>query len=228
MQSKQIVCLANSRKIHGRCIAGREWSDNGVAGAWIRPVSNRSSREVSEYERQYENGSDPCVLDILVVPLVNRVPDGFQTENWLLHDEYYWGKAGEFSRHDLPKLLDTEERLWIDGDSTYNGLNDRISLELTNSLTHSLRLIRVEALTLSVFAPGEAFGNSKRRVQGRFKHSGQHYALWVTDPSYETKYLGKLNGNYALGACYLTISLGEPYEGSCYKLIASIIESELD
>ena len=44
---KRIVCLANSRKMHGRCVAGREWRD-GLAGQWIRPVSNREQQEVLE------------------------------------------------------------------------------------------------------------------------------------------------------------------------------------
>ncbi|MGH7707024.1 MAG: dual OB domain-containing protein, partial [Vulcanimicrobiaceae bacterium] len=36
---KRIVCLANSRKLQGRCVAGRELQKNGP-GAWIRPVSD--------------------------------------------------------------------------------------------------------------------------------------------------------------------------------------------
>ena len=72
--------------------------------------------------------------------------------------------------------------------------------------------------------PGEAFGNNKRRVQGRFRHAETQYALWVTDPRYERKYLSKLDGTYELGECYITISLEEPYQDSCYKLVATIFE----
>ena len=68
-----------------------------------------------------------------------------------------------------------------------------------------------------MFAPGEAFGNSKRRVQGRFSHAGIHYALWVTDPVRERAHLEKLDGFYEIGECYLTISLGEEYRDFCYK-----------
>ena len=97
-------------------------------------------------------------------------------------------------------------------------------MALLGQVETSLRLIHVSALTLAVFAPGEAFGNAKRRVQGRFVHAGRQYALWVTDPRYERKYLAKSNGHYEIGRCCLTISLGEPYGDACYKLIAAVIE----
>jgi hypothetical protein len=48
--TKRIICLANSRKLSGRCLAGREFVD-GCAGDWIRPVSSREHEEVSERER---------------------------------------------------------------------------------------------------------------------------------------------------------------------------------
>ena len=222
---KRIVCLANSRKLYGRCVAGREWSD-GRAGRWVRPVSEREHQEVSEYERQYEDGSDPRVLDVIDVPVLEPRPADYQTENWLLDPEYYWEKVGKLSWLDLPALADPVAPLWLDGYNTYNGQNDKIPLESAGSVGDSLKLIHVDHLDLSVFRPGEAFGNMKRRVQGRFVHARKEYALWVTDPGYERQYLAKLNGDYRIGECHLTISLGEPYGGACYKLIASVITGE--
>lgn len=224
--TKRIVCLANSRKLAGRCIAGREW-DGERPGDWIRPVSTRPGQEVSEYERQYEDGSDPKVLDVIEVPIVGRVEKGdenWQSENWLLDDEWYWRKAATYSSFDLPALVDASEPLWLDGFSTYHGSNDRVPLEVMDRIENSLRLIEVADLTLTVFAPGEAFGNRKRRVQGQFSHAGRSYALWVTDPVCERHYLAKLDGQYRRERSFLTISLGERYEGHCYKLIAAVIE----
>ncbi len=74
---KRILCLANSRKLSGRCIAGREIM-NKLPGPWIRPVSGREHQEVSEQERHYQDGSDPMVLDVIDVPLVEPRPHQFQ------------------------------------------------------------------------------------------------------------------------------------------------------
>ncbi len=223
---KRIVCLANSRKLAGRCVAGREWAAEKGKGAWIRPVSERSGQEVSEYERQYEDGSDPRILDIIDLPLKEWQPGGFQTENWLLDQGHYWKKVGSYSPFELSNLADPVKPLWINGHSTYNGRNDKIPIAATSGIKSSLRLIYVEDLAIRVFAPGEAFGNSKRRVQGRFVHAGQTYSLWITDPFHEKRYLSKLDGTYRIDGRYLTISLGEPYGDAVYKLIAAIIGSD--
>ncbi len=93
-------------------------------------------------------------------------------------------------------------------------------MSLLPGIESSLRLIRVDALTLSVFAPREAFGSGKRRVQGRFEYAGSRYALWVTDPKWERRYLSQPDGSHEVGECYLTVSLGEPFGDACYRLIA--------
>ena len=180
---------------------------------------------MSEYERQYEDGSDPQVLDVIDVPVLEPRPRDCQTENWLLDPEQYWERTGHLTPADLPALADPVSPLWINGHSTHNGLNDKIPSTATGSVADSLRLVHVDRLRLVVCRPGEAFGNNKRRVQGWFRHGDREYGLWVTDPGWERTYLAKLNGTYNVAECYLTISLGERYEDACYKLIAAIIPS---
>jgi len=219
---KRLVCLANSRKLHGRCIAGRELLQ-GKLGPWVRPVSDREHEEVSEYERQYEDGSDPRVLDIIDVPLIGAKGNRRQPENWLLDPNRYWSKTGEFEYENLHRLTDPQGELWVNGHNTSNGLNDFVPADEADRIGGSLRLIFVDGLRLRVYRPGLVFGNLKRRVQAIFSFGGFGYRLWVTDPLIETRYLDRADGVHALGSSYLTISLGEPLEDRCYKLVAAII-----
>jgi len=221
--AKRIVCLANSRKDSGRCLAGKEWSTDADPGSWIRPVSDRLDEEVSEHERQYKDGSDPQILDIIDVPLKSATPKAYQSENWLLDPDQYWKHIGRATWNDLGRLADNPAVLWRNDSSTQAGLYDRVSESDAQKLDSSLYLLYVSKLTVIVFAPGEAYGNSKRRVQADFKHRGVRYQLWVTDPLIERQYLAKDDGEYEVGECYLTVSLGKPHKGDCYKLVAAVI-----
>jgi hypothetical protein len=223
--TKTILCLANSRKHSGRCVAGIELIDE-VAQGWVRPVSARAGREVSEREREYADGSDPDVLDIIAVPLVEARPEGFQTENWLLDPDHYWEKIGTATWDDLADLQDRPETLWVNGASTYHGENDRVALDDAEALKNSLALIRVDHVRLQVHTPGDAFGDPKRVVRAHFTYSGATYALLVTDPRYKREYLARTDGDYDLEESYLTVSLGEPWNGYTYKLVAAIIERD--
>ena len=223
--TKRIVCLANSRKLHGRCVAGVELSA-GKTDNWIRPVSARQHQEVSEYERQYKDGSDPRLLDIVDVPLLEHQPNDYQQENWILDPESYWVKVGEFDWGGLHEIAERGGTLWRNGSSTYSGRNDRIPIGQVSAETSSLKLIHVDGLRLQVFSPGQAFGNSKRRVQARFQFAGIEYALWVTDPRIEREYLAREDGEHQIDNCYLTISLGEPYDDYCYKLVAAVLQKQ--
>lgn len=180
---------------------------------------------MSEYERQYADGSDPRVLDVIDVPLIGWTPGTYQQENWLLDPRSYWTKVGTVGWGDLPPFAQRSGTLWVNGHRTYHGLNDKIPEPVADQLTSSLALVHVSDLKLHVFAPGAMFGDDKRRVQAAFKHDGTRYRLRVTDPVYERRFLAQPDGEHRLGECYLTISLGEPYKDACYKLVAAIIES---
>lgn len=199
---KTIVCLANSRKHSGRCIAGKEALANGYGG-WIRPVSARPSAEVSEEERRYEDGRDPRILDIISVPFIAAAPLLYQTENHVIDPGHYWAKKGELPWTQLKRLVDPGATLWANGDSSYYGLNDRVRLELAAKLTTSLMLIEPEDLIMRVQTEGEEFGNPRRRVRASFKHSGASYIFAVTDPAAERAFLAKPNADYPLKSAYL-------------------------
>lgn len=225
---KRIVCLANSRKVNGRCIAGREITGSGPSG-WVRPISAREHEEVSERERLYEDGSEPDALDVIDIQFLRACPKNHQQENWLLDPRCRWEKVGSITWDDLKHFEEEDGPLWVDGHKTWNGVNDKVPPSVAMTLRSSLRLIHVPSLTLRHFAPSARFGNHKRRLQARFRHAGVLYALWVTDPFYEEPFLELPDGEYELGESYLTISLGEPNpaDGYCYKLVAAIIQREV-
>lgn len=218
---KQIVCLANSRKLSGRCVAGKEVVGSGYGG-WIRPISARPSAEVSEDERRYENGVEPRLLDIVEIPIIGATPHLHQSENHVIDAERTWAKKGEVPWIELKKLLDKPASLWVNEDSSRHGLNDRVRQDLAAKLTNSLLLIEPEDLTITV----QNEGSPKRRVRAEFKFKGTTYKLIVTDPIAEQVFLGKPNGTHPVRNAYLCVSLTEEFDGSCYKLVAAVISKE--
>jgi hypothetical protein len=221
--TKMLVCLANSYKGGERCVAGVEIGDG--SHRWVRPVSNRSGHGVSTGERQYPGGIEPQVLDIIFVPLLAHRPHGFQRENWLLDPTIRWRKAGRFGWGELGTLEDHPESLWVNGNSTTHGINDRVPNVATQPVSDSLKLIQVDRVTIQVQSdPWSPGGHPSVRAQ--FAYAGAVYTLKVTDPDYKASFQAKGVGNHKLGKSFLTISLSEEYDdGASYKVVAAIIES---
>lgn len=106
MYRRTILCLANSKKPpSGRCVAGKVFDQNG-AHDWLRPVSSRETREVSEDERRYEGGPKAQLLDIIEIPLHRHEPLTHQIENHVLADGHYWVRRGRATWDQVRACLD--------------------------------------------------------------------------------------------------------------------------
>jgi hypothetical protein len=219
---KEILCLANSRKHNGRCVAGIE-RVNGFA-RWIRPVSDRASHEVSAAERQYRGEVEPQVLDVIAVPLIKPQPIRFQKENWLLDPTLGWRRVRRAGWQELAALEQRPQRLWINGYDTSSGLNDCVPVEQEDAVVDSLKLIRVGSATIEVKAAHRNAMDQRPTVRARFRYFGTDYALKVTDPVYEERFRSYGLGYHPLGESFLTVSLGEEFRGHFYKLVAAIVE----
>jgi hypothetical protein len=221
---KRIVCLANSyKRPNGRCFAGKEVLADGF-GDWIRPVSIRSTAEVSFAEYRYENNTSPKLLDIIGIPLLNPDPRHHQTENHVI-DTGRWCKLGLLPWDRLEELRDEVASLWINNDHTKGpGLYDCISQTDALVLHDSLVLIKPENFNVEV---DKHYWTGKKTYRASFDYNDTHYNLSLTDPVARDVYAGKEEGTYSLTDLYLCVSLTEPYEHDdrCHKVVAAIIKN---
>lgn len=219
--NKVFICLANSRKVSGRCIAGKELTANQVGG-WIRPISERDHHEISEEDRRYQDGQSAQVLDIVELVLKNKSPHPCQLENYVIDDKYFWVKKGKYTES-LRNILDNPATLWNNNFSGTNGINDRVPTQSIPHPIQSLYLIRPSRLTIIVRIEGAAFGNAKTKVRANFVYNNVQYEISVTDPEVERKFIARGIGEYNITTeSFITVSLGEAYDGYYYKLAACI------
>jgi hypothetical protein len=122
----------------------------------------------------------------------------------------------------LQGQCDDVNSLWTNGHHSHKGLNDRIPLnKAEETVSSSLVLIKPGNLRITV----DEGPNLLKKIRATFKLNGIAYRLSVTDPQIEKMYFTKAIGDYPITEenVYLTVSIGEPYEGYCYKLVAAII-----
>lgn len=223
---KRFVCLANSFKIGGSCIAGRELLGKDAYGGWIRPVGARPTAEVTFLESKYADNSTPKLLDIIDVTLLTSDPRQHQVENHVI-DSACWEKVGELAWDDVESICERPRALWLNSGRTSKGVFDCISKEEAAKFSNSLVLIKPQDFSLERGSKTWD-GKTTKSYRGNFKYNGTYYSLSVTDPIATDAYATKDEGLYRLHGVYLCISLTEPWEkdnNRCHKLIAGIISN---
>lgn len=224
--TKRMVCLANSFKTGGSCIAGREVLANGKYGGWIRPISARPTAELTYSEYKYQNNMSPKLLDIIDVPLLKADPHHHQTENHIVAGSDWWVKVGELPLDELEKLHERPESLWINSDHTGGGRLNCISQSEAFTLQDSLVLIKRKEFIVEVGSKSWG-GKTTKTYRGKFKYKGTDYCLNITDPLVTAAFKASDEGEYALANVYLCISLTEPWEkdnNRCHKLVAAVFK----
>ena len=209
----KIICLANSYKYNGRCIAGLN-----ETGQWVRPVPSSKKRAVDK-DIRIINGSEPKILDILEIPLYAHGPaEGCQPENKLLKDGQ-WKKVGQVRPKDLLKYCEDDSVILHNNFDYVRACCFRM---IPSYSWKSLQLVRNKNV---VFKQDE---NNKAKWRAHFINSkGNALSLRVTD-SATCERLKR--GENISKDCLLTVSIASGWSPDkrtakrCYKFVAGVVE----
>lgn len=218
----RLLCLANSRKVGGCCLAGKEVRRGGF-GRWVRPVTTLPQGEIPA--SLVPPGVGPRSL--IEVPLLGARAHPVQPENWLLDTDRPIRILGPVVPGALERAVDEiGGPLWVNGHSSGKGLNDHVPVEEAAACGFSLALIRPDRAAFRVRPPFSPQDPPQVRV--RFGHGGEEYDLAVTDPVWEQRVIHSVGAGSArvLIRPHLCLSLGEEFHGWHYKLVAGVIPAE--
>ena len=207
----QIICLANSYKTGGRCIAGIDIE----TGEWIRPVPENINKAIRD--QRMINGREPKLLDILEIPVENYGPDErCQPENRLLK-RGRWTRKGRLKPRDLLKYCEDDSII-------LHNHKDRVPPDEFSQKPKckwkSLQLIHSKRV--------DFYQNPWGKWCVSFSYGDrQCLELKLTDPIL----LSRLSNRKTISrSCILTISLGTPFRRQpsdiefCWKMVAGVVE----
>jgi hypothetical protein len=119
MPRRNILCLANSRKHGGRCVAGL--AEDGAD--WVRAVSPSEDGTLFPNDYQFADGGEPVPLDLVDIALQGPRPRRHHPEDWQIEPQR-WRRLPRLGDHDLASLLRPHVEA---GPSLIRGVGDRIS-----------------------------------------------------------------------------------------------------
>jgi len=103
-----VLCLANSKKLTDRCVAGIDVR----TGQWVRPVSRTGDHGAVPFQERQIERSEPQLLDLIEMDLAYEGPTGFdychaRENRWI--DPSPWRRMGRARPDDIQRYCCSEE-----------------------------------------------------------------------------------------------------------------------
>jgi hypothetical protein len=219
----RIVCLANSYKHDHRCVAGISL----ISKKWVRLVGRKVPGCLTLKETCYSDGQQAALLDVFEVELGEKCSSNCHPEDVYV-TERPWRPIRRFDGPSDGRFLAAYVSKTT---SVLQGYGDRVYTRKIEGtpVEKSLELIHPENLWWWI---REETGKRKNRAIFRAGNVVRAcYDLAVTDPVWLEKMRPLPAGIYPHIHFFerkppktlLTVSLGEPFEGFHYKLVAGVV-----
>ena len=211
----RFVCLANSIKEGGRCLAGIELNKNNEPiivnnrPKWIRPICKTQHGKVYTHWVTHIK-----LLDIVEIEITGIPPKlTYQSENVFFKDDNL-KIVGRFQRDKLNDLCDNHYYV-------FSNWGKALSTTEIESLDYSLALLKVDHF--EIVEKLYADNPDKRQIRLQFGYNEITYDFPVTDPVFLQLYQNNFRILNLINSLFLCVSIGINFNGWHYKLVAGII-----
>ncbi|GHT21223.1 hypothetical protein AGMMS4957_09690 [Bacteroidia bacterium] len=219
MSKVRFVCLANSFKEGGRCLAGVVLDsnnvpifDNGVI-QWIRPISKSFHGKIDAALVENINLLDILEIDVLEYPNL----DSYQSENAIFVEDSIQ-VIGKYDKNSLAAFYDSNNLIFG---------NKGKAIHPDNIASHKHSLMFIKTTDFEVFQK-KYENNPNSKIRLRFTYKENLYDLPVTDPVFLKKYQTNPDFMKDYNQMDLALSIGVEHEGWYNKLVVGIILSCID
>jgi hypothetical protein len=211
----RFVCLANSFKEGGRCVAGIELDGNNNPKMekghpkWIRPVCNSLHGEIDTNLVAHLK-----ILDITEISITGFPEEkNYQSENiWFSEDSLKI--LGRYNVENLKQICNSRNLI-------FGNRGKSVSEEIIDRLSYSLMLIKTSQFEVVE----KIYQDNKSKSQCRlvFTYNENLYDFPITDPAFLHRYKNNHDLLKSSKELLFCASLGIAWNGWYYKLVAGII-----
>lgn len=208
----EVICLANSLKHGGRCVAGIEIK----TGRWVRPYSYLDSGNIPTHLTVI--GDRPLqLLDVVDIPLA-ACSRGYEVENRRILCPN-WKKVRQASASEVVPYLEQELLHFVQED-WISAVPFHYLISLPVAQRRTIQLVKTDDF--------QVFEARAEKWRGSFSIHNVSLTATITDPVF----LDRLNAGHTPSRfCLVVLSFSQPWKKPdsddvkrCYRLIAGVIE----